>query len=487
MSLINDMLRELDRRRAGSGETSPLVSVTPSRPLPSRGVILLILVMAIALVGVLLIVAYLLGRGEPARRPVVREPVTRVPVAVTIPGERVAGMPSVPASRRDGRTVAPSRPVLLAVVPSPRGVGTAGLWLSFSASLASVSPVRDVRSLRLRLPARLPEHLPKPSPPAGFASLRFEKTPGGMILLARAQAGFRLQLSRVPGAEPSNSILALRARPVVRIPAATVRRSSGSERNGGRKISRLPRVRPRSAAPVAGLVTGGRSEIRSEEHRGTPTPAHRAAAGGGSVSVLPQPVPAAIRARKAYNRGVQDLAAGHASRGRAALRRALAIDPRLVPARLLLAGIEAKAGRIQASFSLLDSGLALGPDRSGRLSLVRLKARILVAAGRIDRAIDLLEKNAPAVNDDPDYHALLAGLEVRAGNYRRAARQYAALLPLAPDRATWWLGLAIALDQSGRSRAARKAYRSALEHPGLNPAAAAYARHRLEALQGEKG
>lgn len=197
----------------------------------------------------------------------------------------------------------------------------------------------------------------------------------------------------------------------------------------------------------------------------------------------PQPVPATVRAQKVYNQGMKELAAGHTSQGTAALRQALKINPRLVPARLLLAGLEAKAGKLQSALSILNAGFALG---IGRVSLVRLKARILVKSGQIDQAIGVLERNAPTVNDDPSYHALLAGLEVRSGHYRRAAQQYAALLPLNPDQAVWWLGLAIALDQSGQKPAARKAYRTALEHPGLSPAAQAYARRRLKVLQGGK-
>lgn len=483
MSLINDMLRELDRRRAGSGGTSPLAPVPPSHPAPSRRIIFLVFVMTIALIGVLLFVAYLLGRSAPSHQPVSQRPAYRTPAATVTPGKRIKILQTTPIVRRNNRATPPSRPVLLAVVPSPQGAATAGLWLSFSAPLASVSPVRNVRSLRLRLPARLPARLSAPSPPAGFSSLRFEQAPGGMLLLARAQTGFQLQLGLVPGAEPANSILALQARPIARTPATTGRSNPEGESNNRREISPVPRVHPKSTAPAAALPTAHRSGVQSRGHRNTATSAPRATGGGGSVSVRPQPIPATVRAQKVYNQGMKDLAAGHTAQGTAALRQALAINPRLVPARLLLAGFEARAGKLQSALSILNAGFALG---TGRLSLVRLKARILVTAGQIDQAIGVLERNAPSVNDDPAYHALLAGLEVRSGRYRRAAQQYAALLPLNPDKAVWWLGLAIALDQSRQKPAARKAYQSALEHPGLSPAAQAYARRRLKALQGGK-
>lgn len=483
MSLINDMLRELDRRRAGSGKTSPLAPVLSSRPAPSRRVILLILVMTIALIGVLLLVAYLLGRSEPSHQPVSQRSAYRTPAAAVTPGERTKMPQTTPVARRNDRATLPSRPVLLAVVPSPRGAATTGLWLSFSASLASVSPVRNVHSLQLRLPARLPAHLSVPPPPTGFSSLRFEKVPGGMLLLARAQAGFQLQLGLVPGAKPANSILTLQARAVTRTSSATVRSSPGGKYSR-RKILPLPRVHPKSTAPAVPLPAKRHSRVPRSRHRNTAISAPRATGGGGSVSVRPQPVPATVRAQKVYNRGMKDLAAGHTAQGTAALRQALVINPKLVPARLLLAGFEARAGKLQSALSILNAGFALG---TGRLSLARLKARILVTAGQIDQAIGVLERNAPTVNDDPAYHALLAGLEVRSGHYRRAAQQYAALLPLNPDKAVWWLGLAIALDQSRQKPAARKAYQSALEHPGLSPAAQAYARRRLKVLQGGKG
>lgn len=200
------------------------------------------------------------------------------------------------------------------------------------------------------------------------------------------------------------------------------------------------------------------------------------------MTVRPQPVSPAVRAHQAYNRAMQDLAAGHTSLGHTALLQALEIDRQLVPARLLLAGLEAKDGRIQSALALLDTGLTLQPNNSGRLSLVRLKARILIDAGHTDRALEVLKKNTPPVRADPDYHALLAGLEVQTGHYRRAAHQYAALLVVNPDRAVWWLGLGIALDQSRQDRAALKAYQNALQHPGLSSAATTYARRRLKAL-----
>ncbi len=488
MSLINDMLRDLDRRRVGIGKTSSLAPVPSSR----RG-ILIILAMVMLGGGVLVFAAYLLGRNGIPRQ---------VPHRAVYQSQTETTTPSVPRRLfpRVGRSNLPGvteLPTLLVVTPSPQGAARSGLWLSFSAPLAAFPLPQDNRTLRVRLAARLPGHLPALPLTVGIASLQFTKTRDGMLLVARAKTGFRLRLDTVPGVQPAPSILVLQAYPITATAPQIYRRQAGR----ASLLKRPPHGRVReinapsftslpaprhitqrvgSPRPIARSSQRTIQPARSLQKHSSPTPEGKPT--GGKVTVRPQPVSPTVRAHRAYNRAMQELAAGHASLGHTALLRALEIDPRLIPARLMLAGLEAKDGRIQSALALLDTGLTLQPNHSGRLSLVRLKARILIDAGHTDRALEVLKKNTPPVSADPGYHALLAGLEVQAGHYRRAAHQYAALLVVNPDRAVWWLGLGIALDQSRQDRAALRAYQNALQHPGLSSAATTYARRRLKAL-----
>ncbi len=496
MSLINDMLRDLDRRRAGMGKTPSLAAVPASRQPPSRRRILIVLAIAIIGGGASLLAAYWLG--QKAISP-------QAPPLAVYQGKTRAVTPDTPIT--PARIVHPSQqarispqPTLLAVVPSPQGAAIPGLWLTFSAPL-TLSPLPAAgRMLQIGLAASLARRLPTAPAMMGIATLRFTRTHSGILLLARATTGFRLRLVSVPKADPAHSILALQARPI-----ATAKLNLGespgragsfphaelltSQRRAGRAVVAKSRsrahaskaqMRPSTPAPMQRRITRQAKlpQVHSISVPGKST--------GGSVTVRSQPVSAAVRAHQAYNRAMQDLAAGHTLQGTIALQRTLTIDPQVLPARLLLAGLEAKAGRLQSALALLDAGLTLRPNASRSLSLVRLQARILIDAGHPKRALEVLKKNAPAVSAAPDYYALLAGLEVQAGHYRQAAHRYAALLTLSPDRAVWWLGLGIALDQSGQDQAALKAYQNALQYPGLSSASETYAQRRIKALGGGK-
>ncbi len=480
MSLINDMLRDLDRRRAGMGKTPSLAAVPPSRQPPSRRRILIVLAIVIIGGGASLLAAYWLGQKaiSPQAPPLA---VYQGKTRAEAPGAPITPAPIVYPSQQ---ARIPQQPTLLAVVPSPQGAAIPGLWLTFSAPLTLTPPPAAGRTLRIRLAARLAGRLPTPPAIRGIATLKFTGTKTGTLLLARATTGFQLRLLTVPNAEPVHSILVLQARPI--IPAQL---PISHQRTGRLVLAKSlshahpsrAKALPSTTAPMQRRVT---RQIRLPQVHSIAKPV--VSTGSSSVTVRPQPASAANRAHQAYNRAMQDLAAGHTSQGTIALQRTLTIDPQLLPARLLLAGLEAKAGRLQSALSLLDAGLALHPDHSRRLSLVRLQARILLGAGYINRALKVLKKNAPAVSAAPDYHALLAGLEVQLGHYRQAAHQYAALLTLNPDRAVWWLGLGIALDQSGQNQAALRAYQNALQHSGLSSASDAYARRRIKALGGGK-
>lgn len=480
MSLINDMLRDLDRRRAGMGKTPSLAPVSSSRRPPSRRGILIVLATAIIGGGLLLLAAYWLGQSTISQHAPPHSVYQGKTRAVTA-GAQITPAPIV---HRPSQARIPPRPALLAVVPSPQGAAIPGLWLTFSAPLTLPPLPKDSRMLRVRLTARLAGRLPTPPVIRGIATLKFARTHTGILLLARATTGFRLRLVTVPKAQPAHSILVLQVRSITSTPLQTSHRQAGRvvlSKGLSRIRSSKVKAPPSTTAPIQRHIT---QQAKLPQTHPPLMPAGKSTE--GSVTVHPQPVSPTVHAHQAYNRAMQDLAAGHVLSGNTALHRALEINPQLVPARLLLAGLEAKAGRPQSALSLLDAGLALHPDNSRRLSLVRLKARILLDAGHPKRALEVLKKNAPAVSAAPDYHALLAGLEVQVGHYRQAAHRYAALLTLNPDRAVWWLGLGIALDQSGQDQAALKAYRNALQYPGLSSVSETYARRRIKALGGGK-
>jgi len=116
-------------------------------------------------------------------------------------------------------------------------------------------------------------------------------------------------------------------------------------------------------------------------------------------------------------------------------------------------------------------------------SLRLLRARALLERGELLLAVDTLASKVPPVADQPDYRVTLATLLQQAGQADEAAGHWSELIAYDDSQATWWLGLAIALETGGRINSAVRAYAQAAVLPGLAPSLADYARERLNALQ----
>ena len=100
------------------------------------------------------------------------------------------------------------------------------------------------------------------------------------------------------------------------------------------------------------------------------------------------------------------------------------------------------------------------------------------------QAYQLLMQQPPAITEAPDYHGLIAYSAKQMGDLNLASKQYQLLLKSYPERADWWLALALAEDQLERSASALRAYQQSLRFPGLAANIKAYAEQRIRALQG---
>ena len=65
-----------------------------------------------------------------------------------------------------------------------------------------------------------------------------------------------------------------------------------------------------------------------------------------------------------------------------------------------------------------------------------------------------------------------------------AIEHYQLLLQHYPNRADWWLGLAVSEERQANKEAALQAYRQAIAKPGLTQNVSDYARQRIKILQG---
>ena len=133
-------------------------------------------------------------------------------------------------------------------------------------------------------------------------------------------------------------------------------------------------------------------------------------------------------------------------------------------------------GKKPDASKLLDAGLNLDPANA---TFLKLKARLLVEAGKVDMALKLLANASPEMITDPEYYAFIAALHQRQGNSSLAENLYKKLLVLQPSNAKWWVGLGIALEARGDQSQAVDAYTNADSIGGLDPELKSYLNSRL--------
>ena len=129
-------------------------------------------------------------------------------------------------------------------------------------------------------------------------------------------------------------------------------------------------------------------------------------------------------------------------------------------------------------YSAADILLAQAPSN---LSWSLLKARLLLQQGQATDAVRLLEKY-PGGQSREDYLDLLASGYQQTGQHGAAVARYLSLLGLNPQEARWWVNLGVSLEHLGQHSKALDAYQSALQVPNVDQSLKQYARQQSQRL-----
>lgn len=178
-------------------------------------------------------------------------------------------------------------------------------------------------------------------------------------------------------------------------------------------------------------------------------------------------------------------------------RRALESGDHLQAIRQLQALHQAQPNNPQVSLWLARAYLAAG-DTAALLAwlpaqlqarpfdaqLRELLARGQLQIGDLTAAVTTLQQHVPDLQSDTDYHALLAALYQQVGDWAASADRYRQLVTLRPAQGAWQLGLAIALEQLDQPMQAVHHYRLALQGQGLDENARRFASERAASLGG---
>jgi Tfp pilus assembly protein PilF len=187
---------------------------------------------------------------------------------------------------------------------------------------------------------------------------------------------------------------------------------------------------------------------------------------------------AAVRAQRRYAAARDLIARGEGHAARTPLREVLALDAGHHGARDLLVAVLRHSGEHGEARELLARGLELAPARA---AFATPYARLLVDAGELDRAAQVLADASASGAGDAEFHALAAAIAQQRGQHDEAVAQYTRAIEARGGReGRLWLGLGISLAANGRDKDAHRAYRAALDSGDLPARLHDWARSRIE-------
>jgi len=193
----------------------------------------------------------------------------------------------------------------------------------------------------------------------------------------------------------------------------------------------------------------------------TPGAPLEAAPGPAETGVVKQikPLTPQVQAEDAWRQAGRLLEQGREHDARQRLEQALLFDPAHVAARQRLVALVLAASDLPRAEVLLREGLALHPNDPW---YPRSLAQLRMQQGDFVHAAEIL-KAALAKRPDAANWALYAGTLARLEQPGEAARAYREALRLDATQGNWWIGMAVALEQTSDPAAAGEAYRRALQ------------------------
>ena len=188
-------------------------------------------------------------------------------------------------------------------------------------------------------------------------------------------------------------------------------------------------------------------------------------------------------AEKKFREGVRQYKQGDLEGSIESLTEAIRLKPDNGNARYLLASAYIQQDRSESALALLAQSVEMLP---GDVKIKQLYAQILFHLGRHKTAIEILRTSKPVINEQPEYHALLAAILQDMDKHTESADIYQRLVKLHPDKSIWWMGLGISLEALGQVGEAVAAYEEALQSGSLTSNLRQYVSKRIKFLTDEK-
>lgn len=181
-----------------------------------------------------------------------------------------------------------------------------------------------------------------------------------------------------------------------------------------------------------------------------------------------------------YRNALEAMNQGRAEQALGGLAAVLRAEPKHPAARRSLALLLVQRGRMSEAQAALREGLALLPDQPDWAMLL---ARIQIEAADPGGALGTLEKTLPHARNRADYHAMMGTVLQMLSRHGEALAHYEIAVRMEPRAGRWLAGLGISLDEEKRFTEARDAYRRALDTRALDAQLQAFVERKLKQLQ----
>ncbi|WP_339674153.1 tetratricopeptide repeat protein [Dasania marina] len=430
MSLVNDMLNDLEKRRvdqpAQSENLEWLTAQAPARKKTKRPWYALLLVLTLATVAIVLWQQY--------RAPSSLVDAQKILIQAEQAKPNDASALNNKSMENTSPAQAPAQPTISAINFEPTAEGLqVHIVATQSLDYQLTNNQRQLAITFNQVLAQLPPHLASAQAPVSAVSFRPYKE--GMVLLFDLQQAVLVKRERQNG-EQLSLLLVAKPSPVV----------SG------------PKPVAIAAKPVA------IQNIAPAQRVKTSTP----------LTVGQQDTLTVKEANSAIRSG--DEAAAEVL-----LRRFIQRHPQALASQVLLVELLIKQNRHTDAQAALDTQPNLVAQAS---ALRRLQAHLLVLNQQPEKAVQLLLSKQPDLKSETPYYELLAMAAQRAKQYPLSIQVYKSLLRFDSGQGSWWVGLAISQELAGLKADARADFLQAMRAGRINQSLRDYARSRYEALAG---
>jgi MSHA biogenesis protein MshN len=297
-----------------------------------------------------------------------------------------------------------------------------------------------------------------------------------MVPAAATSASAPSQAAVMPAPIPPDAPAA--ASEVVALPASSraervATAYAGDSNSNGAPAAPIAKALPLSPAPSAQAPA-------SPAVRSAPEPPREVAAAAAARPRTSKTYDAKQLAANALAKSIALGDEGRLEEAKEPLRQVLAVNPGDLAARQMLAQLEIDTGHLDEARGLLEVAVQQHPVQP---ALAWTLARLRADAGDIAAAIALLDAARAGARDDPQLHALLGALLLRSKRFAEAVDAYVVALRADPANPTWLIGIAVALEATGRTGDALEAYQRADAVAGLTADQAEFVNARLTHLR----